>query len=84
MNLWTLWKWEQNTHGRSYRDKVWSLRPSHMPGSKADTIAYTRQKDPIVIKTQKWMPTCHWYQRMEELETIPKELKGSDQVEQTL
>jgi hypothetical protein len=44
---------EQNTHGRRYRDKVWSLdermdhletaipgNPSHNQPPKADTIAY--------------------------------------------
>ena len=46
--------WEQNTHGRSYRDKVWSGNermdhletaipgdPSHNQPLNADTIAYT-------------------------------------------
>jgi hypothetical protein len=55
--------WEQNTHGRSYRDKVWSWDegvdrletaisgdPSHNQLPNADTIAYTSKillKGPI-------------------------------------
>jgi hypothetical protein len=54
------YNWEQNTRGRSYRDKVWSCDeridhlesgisrdPSHNQLSNADTIAYTTK---ILVK----------------------------------
>ena len=59
---------KKNTHGRSYRDKVWSLDermdhletavsgdPSHNQLPNADTIAYTRK---ILLKGPRY--SCLW------------------------
>jgi hypothetical protein len=61
--------WEQNTHGRSYRDKVWSWDkrmdhletaisrdPSHNQPPNADTIAYTSK---ILLKGP-WYSCLLW------------------------
>jgi hypothetical protein len=97
---------EQNTHGRSYRDKVWSCDkrmdhletaisrdPPHNQLPNADTIAYTSK---ILLKRPRYScllreyagPSKHrsgcsqsaigWITGipMEELEKVPKELKG--------
>jgi hypothetical protein len=61
--------WEQNTHGRSYRDKVWSWEermdhletaiprdPSHNQPPNANTIAYTSK---ILLKGP-WYSCLLW------------------------
>jgi len=62
--------WEQNTHGRSYRDKVWSWDermdhletatpgdPSHNQPPNPDTIAYASK---ILLKGPPWYSCLLW------------------------
>ena len=45
------WNWEQNTHGRSYRDKVWSWdeRMNHLETAISRDPSHNQGMDPLHI-----------------------------------